>query len=436
VRLLSESVAGARYGRATADHVQGSVAALRELVGLVSAVPEPADGRALYVRLSHFDHGAFLSNQLFSVTVFPVSGRTVRLPRDPVQGSFPPAMLLGGGGAGTVEEPLVLAVIPNHTVEIQIEVVLTALATLLARQSLVLKLRGGDIAGLDTKAQEVDARAELAVQDAMRTRGWRAAAVALRDRSRAAGRPLSVRYDPVLFDAGALRVRAPVLRRVYNEMPQVRGEIDKVATLLSRTLMLVGAGSQQASAIARQVLDVGEHRTFLAHVVRDAFVCGNGYLSYGTVPGDDMRLLRPEFTTLVAEDVAMVMHGNREVRHEPVMHVRGAEQVGSTYGVSVLEPFVQLLNEKEQFQGAITGQEAWRRGGAPADVLERGEGSVGLANRMLPVLEERAAALFGGTTGIRTAVPGDLYFPGQVRMEPAAEGLTMHDPDADPGPGL
>jgi len=69
-------------------------------------------------------------------------------------------------------------------------------------------------------------------------------------------------------------------------------------------------------------------------------------------------------------------------------------------------------------------------------VLERGEGSVGLANRMLPVLEERAAALFGGTTGIRTAVPGDLYFPGQVRMEPAAEGLTMHDPDADPGPGL
>lgn len=167
VRLLSESVTGARYGRATADHVQGSVAALRELVGLVSAVPEPADGRALYVRLSHFDHGAFLSNQLFSVTVFPVSGRTVRLPRDPVQGSFPPAMLLGGGGAGTVEEPLVLAVIPNHTVEIQIEVVLTALATLLARQSLVLKLRGGDIAGLDTKAQEVDAWAELAVQDAL-----------------------------------------------------------------------------------------------------------------------------------------------------------------------------------------------------------------------------------------------------------------------------
>lgn len=192
--------------------------------------------------------------------------------------------------------------------------------------------------------------------------------MALRDRSQAAGRPLTVHYDPVLFDAGALRVRAPVLRRVYNEMPQVQREIDKVATLLSRTLMLVGAGSQRASAVARQALDVGEHRTFLAHVVRDAFVCGNGYLSFGAVPGDDMHLLRPELTTLVAEDVAVVVHGDREVRHEPVMHVRGAEQVGSTYGVSVLEPFVQLLHEKELYQVTITRQEA---GGEEAHPLVR-----------------------------------------------------------------
>lgn len=435
MRLLSEAVTAARYGPATAAHVQSSAAALQELAALVSVGSELTGVRPLHVRVSHFDHGAFLSNQLFSVSVLPVSGRTVQLPPDPVRGPSPPATLLGGGGSATVVEPLVLAVVPNHTVEVQIEVVLTALWTLLGRQGLVHELRGGDVSGLDTRAKEADARAELAVQDAVRTRGWRAAAAALRDRSRAAGRPLRVHYDPVLFDADALRARAPVLRRVYNEMPQVRDEIDKVATLLSTTLTVVGAGSQKVSAFARQLLDVGEHRTFLAHAARDAFVCGNGYLSIGAALDEDMQLLRPELTTLVAEDVAVVTHGDREVRHEPVMHLRGAEQIGSAYGVSILEPFVQLLNGQEVFQQTITSHEAWIRAGTPDSWLKAGEGSLGFANRMLPVVAERAAALLGGTTGIMTVPPSDLYFPGHVRMEPAAEGLTMHDPDADPNPG-
>ncbi len=133
MRLLSEAVTAARYGPATAAHVQSSAAALQELAALVSVGSELTGVRPLHVRVSHFDHGAFLSNQLFSVSVLPVSGRTVQLPPDPVRGPSPPATLLGGGGSATVVEPLVLAVVPNHTVEVQIEVVLTVLATLLAR---------------------------------------------------------------------------------------------------------------------------------------------------------------------------------------------------------------------------------------------------------------------------------------------------------------
>jgi hypothetical protein len=78
-----------------------------------------------------------------------------------------------------------------------------------------------------------------------------------------------VTYSPILMNAADLALRTPILRRVYNEMPEIRNAIDKVATMLSQSLMTVGGGSEQVAAFARDLLDVGSTRTYLAHLARD-----------------------------------------------------------------------------------------------------------------------------------------------------------------------
>ena len=65
-------------------------------------------------------------------------------------------------------------------------------------------------------------------------------------------RPAAPRYDVLAYPDGrrALALRAPILRHVYNEMPEVRSAIDKVAATLSQGLMTVGGSSEQIGAYA------------------------------------------------------------------------------------------------------------------------------------------------------------------------------------------
>lgn len=137
-----------------------------------------------------------------------------------------PAVLLRDPYTATPDEPFVYAVVPNHPADVQVETVLSTLAQMLARSQLVDVARKHGVTDLDRQAREVDRQAHEAVQDAMRARGWPAAAEALQARSAAAGRPLVVRYDPIAFDESGLRRRVPVLRHVYNAMPEARVVID------------------------------------------------------------------------------------------------------------------------------------------------------------------------------------------------------------------
>ena len=98
--------------------------------------------------------------------------------------------------AVSAEDPLIYAVIANHSVPVQIEHTLAMLAMLVARQELV---SGGglDIPEIDRLAAEVDTRASTTVRDTLRSQGWRAAAQAISARSAAAGLPLAVTYSPL-----------------------------------------------------------------------------------------------------------------------------------------------------------------------------------------------------------------------------------------------
>jgi hypothetical protein len=336
----------------------------------------------------------------------------------------PPAAGLRSPETVSAEDPLIYAVVANHSVPAQIEHTLAMLAMLVARQELV---SGGglDIPEIDRLAAEVDTRATTAVRDTLRSQGWLAAAQAISARSAAAGLPLAVTYSPVLMDASALALRAPILRHVYNETPEVRRAIDKVATMLSQGLMTVGGGSERVAAFARDLLDVGSTRTYLAHLARDAFVCGNGYLSFGTVSDEDIRLLPPEKVTILDSGTVRLTDSGTDVIHRPVMHMTGAEQQGSAYGLSVLEPFVHLQNERETFQESLEIAEAWSQIPAPEDARAWALGNVPLARRRLKDIDDKITVTLGGSTHLEVEPPADLYFPGHARMAPAAAGLSL-----------
>jgi hypothetical protein len=218
--------------------------------------------------MSHFEHGGVLSLQLFGFSVLPATGRSVTVSVPPGMKESLPAAGLRPSEETSAEAPMIYAVVANHPVPVQIEHALAWLATLMARREFISAGKDIDVAEIDRLAAAADTRAATSVTDMLRTRGWRAAARALSARSAAAGVPLAVTYSPVLMDPAALALRAPILRRVYNEMSAVRSAIDKVAATLSQGLITVGGGSEQIGAYVRDHLDAGSTRTYAGQDTR------------------------------------------------------------------------------------------------------------------------------------------------------------------------
>ena len=435
MKLITEVGPGAGYGTVTAPHMAASAFALTELAGLATANAGLRGARPLYVRLSHFEHGAALSLQLYGFAVLPAAGEPVIRQAVPGIKDRPPAAGLRPPEAVSAEDPLIWAVVANHSVAVQIEHTLGMLATLVARQGLISAGGDVDVSEIDRLAAEVDTRSTTAVTDTLRSRGWRAAAEAISARSAAAGLPLAVTYSPVLMDADALALRAPILRRVYNEIPEIRSAVDKVATMMSQGLMTVGGSSERVAAFARDLLDVGSTRTYLAHLARDAFVCGNGYLSFGTVPDEDIRLLLPEQVTILDSKAVRVTAGGSDVVHRRLLHETGAEQQASLYGLSVLEPFVQPQNERELMLERIEIAEAWDKLPAPEPARSAALRLVPLARRRLEAIARNITATLGAPQALQVEPPADLYFPGHERMAPAAAGLALVDGESPGGAG-
>lgn len=426
MKFVSDVGPDAGYGAVTATHMAASAVALAELARLASVGPGQPGSRVLHVRLSHFEHGAALSLQLFGFFMLPAISEPVIAPAAPGLPPKPPAAGLLPPDKATADQPLIYAVTANHPVPVQVEHALATLAILVARQELT---SGGtlQVPQIDVQADEADTRATAAVRDTLRSQGWRAAARAIGARSAAAGLPLAVTYAPVLMEASALALRAPILRRVYNEMPEVRRAVDKAATVLSQGLTTFGGGSEQVASFARDILDVGSTRTYLAHLARDAFVCGNGYLSFGAVADEDVRLLQPEQVTILGPHAVRVADGSTQAVHRPVMHMTGGGQQDSFYGLSILEPFVGLQLDRELFQETIDIADAWTRGPAPKEAREQVQQNVPLARSRLEYVAKRITETLGGTAHLRAEPPADLYFPGHELMSPAAARLSLAD---------
>jgi hypothetical protein len=220
-------------------------------------------------------------------------------------------------------------VVANHPVALQVEHTLATVSMLISRQALVeraLRDRDSDslTAQIDVLARGADADAQRFVSEGLRASSWVDVATALRDRAVAADMPLRVSYSPTLIDRQQLAWRTPILRLIYNQMPAVRQAIDRVAAAMSQGLSVLGGGaSVSAARFATDLLDLSSQRAYLAHLTRDAFVCGNGYLTYGSLPDEDVRLLMPERVMAISGDTATIATSDGEEQYRRVIHVKG-----------------------------------------------------------------------------------------------------------------
>lgn len=421
------------YLPVTAEHMRSSATALTGVADAISsAAPASVGARPLYVRLAHMDHGAFLSPLLFGFSVLPAMEQRSKPMEVPLVGTRPPAHLFRAPNEVTEEAPFTYAVVANHSVATQIQHVLSTLSRLVARQELVGKgLDAAQLSDLDQAGAATDESADHLVSELLRSGGWRAAARAVGARSSAIGQPLVVKFSSTLMSPDELARRAPSLRHVYNNWPVVRETVDAVATLMSQGLSVGGGANGPGQAFARDLLDLSQIRTYLAHLSRDAFVCGNGYLSFGSTPDEDLRLLRPETVRLEDPKTAIETIDGKETRHTQILHVPGARQGAGLYGMSSIEPLLQQEINRELWLHQLEIADAWTEEAAPKSFWEHAQMMLPLSQRSLAAGEELAKATLSTVRSMEVQVPRELYFPGAERMAPAAERLSMHHEDDD-----
>jgi len=105
-------------------------------------------------------------------------------------------------GADDVDEVLV-AVILNQTLDIQLRAALSSVASYLARHEVVGRVRAGelDATNLGRFVADVDRQIATMLDDTLRVKDWRAAAMELRERSLAADLSLRVQFGTPLLGA-------------------------------------------------------------------------------------------------------------------------------------------------------------------------------------------------------------------------------------------
>jgi hypothetical protein len=388
------------------------------------------------VRLGLFDHQSWLNELLFGFAPYLGTGRVVPGRQDPKMPAPPPTHTIHIP-TDSAETALAYAIVANHPVDVQLEHTITFLARLVARHVMTPEsLQDGEISHADVMATALDASADTAVKDLLRSRGWRAATETLCARATASGIPLSVEFHPTLLTATQLRRQAPLLRRVYNESALARQAVDILATLMSQGMTTAGGGNAEVARFAQDFLDLGLSRSYLAHLVRDALVCGNGYLSYGSVPDEDTRLLLPENVTISTDGSYIEWTSNGDVTHRSVIHIKGATQPESSYGLSILEPLIVFQVQKEQALHWIDRARIWEAEGVSAEHVKWAMDLVPLADRTLAAVEDRTREILGpvfARNALKVKVPDDLYLRGAEVMEPAAQAISMAVADSSAG---
>src|SRR5581483_3845277 len=329
-----------------ADHIGRASEAISELATFLDQLSRPAE-RELALKFCHVLLPPGMPMNLFGFHVWTVDADGALI--EPLSG----------------EDELILALIVNQPVELQIENAVSFLYTLAERQRTLAAVMAGEDDILDLPEHAADADRTAAGETVERFRyGWREAARGAVDALATVGIAVSVRYEVDVFpDRDSIDRRLPLLRRLYNEIEPVKLSIDRIVGSIGGSAGTVrGSGPEEIRGWTQQQLSLLDIRRYMNHALRDAEVCGNGYLIFNEFEPFAPYAGRPE-------DVRVAEGGRLEVREatgwqlpgKPILHVRGIEQVESPYGISMLEPFMYAierfdrLGEVNRVQRAMLG---------------------------------------------------------------------------------
>lgn len=380
-------------------HTRGAERALAELS---EALTMHGEGTPLKICFTHFRHKQMLAHNLhgFFIREFDDEGR----PLDPFEAT----------------QELRYAVVLNLPIELQRETALKFLNQMLYRQRRLKELQDikASVHRIDLETARLDRKAVSEVADRERF-GWLAACETIRLRSEEAGLNLLVTYEPDPIPARQQSVRRmPFLRRIYNEFVEVRTAVDKIVSLIGGTEpRIVAAGLPPA---AREQLQQGAAlhnvRRYTNQTTRDSFVTGNGYMAFLEQEPFGPFNLRPDEVEIEGENFYIWRDNRRTLVTESVAHFRGIDQVSSPYGLSLLEVFIETLQEFDVFRSAKADAERILGDSTvPEEAAEWARNTVALADRMQVSIQNRIDTLLFLPKRLPSA-RSELYFPGQETL--------------------
>jgi hypothetical protein len=318
--------------RPSEDHAIRSSQALAEVADRVSSsTSSSGSGKLLEVVVSHVDHSGFLSPRVHLFNLLPIVEGKVKNPFYLV-------------------EPLRFVVMLNLSVSLQVQSLLSSLSQLITRQSHLVEMlaTNRDVTSIDIESTAWDAAAQNEVVDVLRY-GWLEAADQIARNAASVGFRLKVEYQRTAEpNREALAGRLSAVRRAYDKIDLVKTAVDKFVAALSTSMQLTSQSVVPDATIdtVREHFMLGHLRHCLAQALRDAVVAGNGFVAFTDAEPITTYNLLPDLAELVANDKATPQAGDDPVR---VLHLKGLGQLGSDYGLSLLEPAIQQLQLVDMF---------------------------------------------------------------------------------------
>ncbi len=365
------------------------------LAATAAAVSVPSrSSRTIAVTLCHYRHNHLLSPKLFGFAVYHFDSEGTW--RDPFSEG----------------EEVRYAITLNLPVELQREAALGFLFQLVLRQA--ADVAGSPDSAVDRLVASEDAKALHFVADQLRF-GWKHAAAALVAKAASAGLALEVAYEPdPIPRRDDIVARFDHLRRMYNEIGDLRTVVDRVVSMVGGSGNRVMGGAGAVRDWLQWQSESLHWREYQNQTMRDAQVLGNGYMAFATEPTPTTYCLRPDRVTKLGPDSYSLQPDDRLLSHN-VMHLRGIDQLESPYGLSALEPVMPSYVTQQMIAAAAVSAEEMLAAGtiAGTEAEPWARGVIELRSRTEAAFTDTLQDMFFLPLQHWTFEAGDLYFAGQ-----------------------
>ncbi len=325
------------------------------------------------------------------------------------------------GSDGTIvdevspEHEILYALVVNQPVGLMREIAVRFLLNLVSRQAPIQQVMQDQrpvdelprlVAASDASNAELSWDQPPEAAQTLRVVGERAADVKLR---------LRVRFQIDPFpEQKTLASRVPSLRALYNSESRARDAIDRTVSAMGARHASLRGGREDVRGFLRTQTTLQGWRQYMNQTVRDAQVCGNGYL-HTQIAGLDPRLrcLRPEHVRIESDGTfKYATGGGDELLDAAVLHLPGLEQIDSPYGISVLEPLLYVL-ARRKIVGAVRAMSDQMPAGASEKVRAQTKQLLSVVGQVDRETDERIARLLAFFPRGLAEASEDLYFPGQ-----------------------